>query len=120
MHLRIPFTSFSSVDRYKDRKSPRSVLSPPEAFRFQRAMYRVMTYCQYFSSCKYDVYTALELSESSQALQGIHAQRLAMLTEYSTTDLREIHTVVTFLHQLVDWVLQDEANSEIPNCSTLG
>ncbi|KAJ7143947.1 hypothetical protein C8R44DRAFT_657551 [Mycena epipterygia] len=97
---------------YKDRKSPTSVLSLQEAFRFQRAMYRVMIYCARFSSCKYDENTALELSESSQALQDIYAQRLAMLTEYPTADLHEIHTVVIFLHQLIDWVLQDAVNTD--------
>ncbi|KAJ6523126.1 hypothetical protein DFH09DRAFT_1421081 [Mycena vulgaris] len=68
---------------YKDRKSSTSVLAPQEAFRFRRAMYR-----------------------------KICAQRLAVLSKYPTEDLREIHTLVLFLRQVVDWVLQDEANKD--------
>ncbi|KAJ6523127.1 hypothetical protein DFH09DRAFT_1330200 [Mycena vulgaris] len=84
---------------YKDRNSTTSVLAPQEAFRFRRAMHRVMIHTKCFSL--------------SPDVQNICDERLAMLSEYPAPDLREIHCAAIFLRQLIYWVLQDDARTDL-------
>ncbi|KAJ7189243.1 hypothetical protein C8R46DRAFT_36541 [Mycena filopes] len=95
---------------YKDRKLASSVLTPGESFRFRRAMYRIMLYSTRFSALAYSEDEAFDMADDSETMTKIVGDRLKMLSEYATADLREIHTVVVFLKQAVDWVRQDVEN----------
>ncbi|KAJ7189283.1 hypothetical protein C8R46DRAFT_1206364 [Mycena filopes] len=95
---------------YKDRKSATSVLTSEESFRFRRALYRIMLYSTRSSALAYSEDEALDMGDDSETMAKIVGDRLKMLSEYATADLREIHTVVVFLKQAVDWVRQDVEN----------
>ncbi|KAJ7440477.1 hypothetical protein B0H11DRAFT_2353149 [Mycena galericulata] len=94
---------------YKNRVASASVLTAEEAFRFRRAMYRVMTYSARFSASAYTEEEAHEISADPDALKEIRDQRASMLNKYSTAGLREIHTIARFLTQVIDWVVQDDS-----------
>ncbi|KAJ7939046.1 hypothetical protein B0H13DRAFT_2542819 [Mycena leptocephala] len=94
---------------YKNRGASASVLTAEEAFRFRRAMYRVMTYSARFSASAYTEEEAHEISADPDALKEIRDQRVSMLNKYSTAGLREIHTIACFLTQVIDWVVQDDS-----------
>ncbi|KAJ7924542.1 hypothetical protein B0H13DRAFT_2578767, partial [Mycena leptocephala] len=92
---------------YKNGGASASVLTAEEAFRFRRAMYRVMTYSARFSASAYTEEEAHEISADPDALKEIRDQRVSMLNKYSTAGLREIHTIACFLTQVIDWAVQD-------------
>ncbi|KAJ6587486.1 hypothetical protein DFH09DRAFT_1274433 [Mycena vulgaris] len=66
----------------------------------------------HFTACAYEEADVNLIGDDSPAFQKICAQRLAVLSKYPTDDLRETHALVLFLRQVVDWVLQDEANRD--------
>ncbi|KAJ7802551.1 hypothetical protein B0H13DRAFT_2162289 [Mycena leptocephala] len=68
----------------KDRTSKTSVLTSEESWRFRRAMY--------------------------QLINKIRKQRTAMLSEYPTDDLRELHSAVKFLCSIFDSVTNAQSN----------
>ncbi|KAJ7502070.1 hypothetical protein B0H11DRAFT_1907564 [Mycena galericulata] len=61
---------------YKNRGASASVLTAEEAFRFRRAMYRVMTYSARFSASAYTEEEAHEISADPDALKEIRDQRV--------------------------------------------
>ena len=82
------------------------MLTAQEALRFKRALYRVMIYSKCFSACEYTEDRAEHLVNHGGWYE-IRRQRVAMLSEYPTAELYEIHTIARFLRQLVDWLIQD-------------
>ncbi|KAJ7848825.1 hypothetical protein B0H14DRAFT_2356546 [Mycena olivaceomarginata] len=86
----------------KDRTSKTSVLTSPESWRFRRAMYRIMLYCHLFPGNRY---SQEEIDpDDEELLDKIRKQRTAILSEYPTDDLREVHSAVKFLCSIFDSV----------------
>ncbi|KAJ7143936.1 hypothetical protein C8R44DRAFT_846044 [Mycena epipterygia] len=85
----------------KDRTSKTSVLSMAESYLFRRAVYRFMLYSKIFPG---DVYSELEEIEklSAQDLERVRGRRAAVLAEYPTDELVELHIVVLFLRGVVE------------------
>ncbi|KAJ7753535.1 hypothetical protein B0H16DRAFT_1723153 [Mycena metata] len=86
---------------YKNRRSPVSVLSAEETFRFHRAMYRVFVYSTRFTSINCE-----PESDHPSENHVIYAQRLKMLNAYPTADLRQIYSVIQFLRAMLHCVFK--------------
>jgi len=82
--------------RHKDRSSERSTLTSAESLRFTRAMYRIMLYQAVFPGATTPYIDDADTEEEAQ----IHAARKAFFTMFSTSELREIHTVTNFMKSL--------------------
>ncbi|KAF7342246.1 hypothetical protein MVEN_01812600 [Mycena venus] len=82
----------------KDRTSKTSVLTSEESWRFRRAMYRIMLYCNQFSGTRYTE-EEIELNDE-EILDKIRKQRTAVLNEYPTDELQQLHSVVQFLRSI--------------------
>ncbi|KAF7349757.1 hypothetical protein MSAN_01702900 [Mycena sanguinolenta] len=80
----------------KDRTSTINVLTAEESRRFRRAMYRIMLYCNIFSSYDYPP----EQDEQNQ--RTIIAQRTAILDAYPTDELRQLESALWFLTEIFD------------------
>ncbi|KAK7055609.1 hypothetical protein R3P38DRAFT_3304799 [Favolaschia claudopus] len=87
--------------RHKDRTSKTSLLISEESWRFQRAMYRIMLFCNLFPSTSYSE------DMDDECIEKIRRQRTAMLREYPTTELRELHSVTKFLQGICEEVAPD-------------
>ncbi|KAJ7261073.1 hypothetical protein C8J57DRAFT_472549 [Mycena rebaudengoi] len=86
----------------KDHKTKTSVLTSDESWRFRRAMYRIMLYCNQFPGNRY---TAEEIDfDDEELIEKIRAQRTTVLSEYSTDELHQLDSVVKFLHGILDSV----------------
>ncbi|KAJ7175078.1 hypothetical protein C8R43DRAFT_1119100 [Mycena crocata] len=81
---------------------------PPAPSMFRRAMYRVILYTDRSGFFAYNKTEIDGIGHESAAFDDIRAERLAILDCYPTADLREIHSVLVFLKQTVDWILQDD------------
>jgi hypothetical protein len=69
-------------------------------------MYRIMLYCRRFHAD----WEEDELYRLFDVLERILGERRAMLDQYSTEALLEIHTVFLFLREIVDLIIQDSYN----------
>ncbi|KAK6996804.1 hypothetical protein R3P38DRAFT_3627815 [Favolaschia claudopus] len=87
--------------RHKDRTSKTSLLTSEESWRFQRAMYRIMLFCNLFPSTSYSE------DMDDECIEKIRRQRTAMLKEYPTTELQELHSVTKFLQGICEEVAPD-------------
>jgi hypothetical protein len=85
--------------RQKDRTSRRSVLTSEESWRFRRAVYRIMFYTRLFSGDRYDLDEIADLGEDG--VKHIRLQRMAVLKEYPTDELRQIYAVVQFMRDIL-------------------
>ncbi|KAJ7820059.1 hypothetical protein B0H14DRAFT_2834431 [Mycena olivaceomarginata] len=83
----------------KDRTSRRSVLTSEESWRFRRAVYRIMFYTRLFSGDRYDLDEIADLGEDG--VKHIRLQRMAVLKEYPTDELRQIYAVVQFMRDIL-------------------
>ncbi|KAF7344101.1 hypothetical protein MVEN_01699800 [Mycena venus] len=92
----------------KDRTSKTSVLTSEESWRFRRAMYRIMLYCHLFPGNRY---SKEEIDPSDEELvDKIRKQRISILSDYPTDDLRELHSAVKFLCNIFDSVTNAQSN----------
>ncbi|KAJ7800929.1 hypothetical protein B0H14DRAFT_3885345 [Mycena olivaceomarginata] len=92
----------------KDRTLKTSVLTSQESWRFRRAMYRIMLYCHLFPGNRY---SQEEIDpDDEELLDKIRKQRTAILSEYPTDDLRELHSAVKFLCSIFDSVTNAQSN----------
>ncbi|KAJ7673977.1 hypothetical protein DFH06DRAFT_1467338 [Mycena polygramma] len=105
---------------HKNPRKNASVLTTDEAFRFRRAMSRVTIYCARFNACTYDEEECLRIGRDPVAIARIRAERLLMLDGFPTADLREIDTVVCFLTQVLDWVIQDDSSYRYDSMISVG
>ncbi|KAJ6483505.1 hypothetical protein C8R47DRAFT_1217592 [Mycena vitilis] len=105
---------------HKNPRKNASVLTADEAFRFRRAMSRVTIFCARFNACTYDEEECVRIGRDSVAVASIRAKRLLMLNSFPTTDLREIDTVVRFLTQVLDWVIQDDSSYRYDSVISVG
>ncbi|KAJ7735727.1 hypothetical protein B0H16DRAFT_1575207 [Mycena metata] len=90
----------------KDRTSKTSVLSPQESLRFQRAVYRICLYARIFSGDRYDLEEIEELG--TPTINHIWRQRTAVLAQYPTEELFEIHAVIQFFRGIFEGVCEHE------------
>lgn len=97
--IRATRTHTSRQIRQKDRTSRRSVLTSEESWRFRRAVYRIMFYTRLFSGDRYDLDEIADLGEDG--VKHIRLQRMAVLKEYSTDELRQIYAVVQFMRDIL-------------------
>ncbi|KAJ7093793.1 hypothetical protein C8R44DRAFT_890692 [Mycena epipterygia] len=93
---------FSS--RHRNRLSRTSQLTWLESWRFSRAMYRVLLYCQVFRMPAID-----DQVRDMEALErdDIEAKRLTMLSAYSTAELLELNAAVVFLRAIAQDLGED-------------
>ncbi|KAF7352190.1 hypothetical protein MVEN_01182300 [Mycena venus] len=90
--------------KYKKAKK----LTALESYRFRRAMYRVMLYCElFYLPLNLDDIDAMEDNEPG-VLDKIQEARHGMLNEYSTPDLFEVLAVVEFLNVIISEVVDEE------------
>ncbi|KAJ7841685.1 hypothetical protein B0H14DRAFT_1040971 [Mycena olivaceomarginata] len=82
----------------KDRTSRTSVLTPEESWRFQRAAYRIMLYCNLFPSTRYDLD---ELANMVRPKSSKYAQRTAVLGDYPVDELLEVYAVARFMRDVL-------------------
>ncbi|KAF7341798.1 hypothetical protein MSAN_02034700 [Mycena sanguinolenta] len=83
----------------KDRMSRTSVLTVDESWRFRRAMYRIMLYCNIFPNFPCDGGDAY-LEEDDESLQAIRKLRTAFLCQYLANELQQLASVVRFLSSI--------------------
>ncbi|KAJ7034192.1 hypothetical protein C8F04DRAFT_1234442 [Mycena alexandri] len=83
--------------KYRDPLSRASQLTWTESWRFARAVYRIMLYCEVFHMPD-DEDQVRELQETRH--DEIVAQRVAMSNKYSTTELFELNSVLVFLRTI--------------------
>ncbi|KAJ7657235.1 hypothetical protein DFH06DRAFT_1197720 [Mycena polygramma] len=84
----------------KDRTSRMSVLTSEESWRFRRAAYRIMLYCNIFSGQHYSFEDIEEMGEDD--IKHIQRQRTAVLNEYPTDELLQIYAVARFIRGILD------------------
>ncbi|KAF7378453.1 F-box domain-containing protein [Mycena sanguinolenta] len=83
----------------KDRTSKTSVLTAEESCRFCCAMYRLMLYCNIFYSYDYNMEHGQEYDDEEYR-RAIIAQRTAVLSVYSTNELRQMYSALQFLTEI--------------------
>ncbi|KAJ7501084.1 hypothetical protein B0H11DRAFT_2275414 [Mycena galericulata] len=88
----------------KDRTSKKSVLTPAESWRFRRAMYRIMLYCNLFPDKRYYGDELYELDEllDDDIVSKVRRQRTAVLDQYSMDELHQLNSVVNFLRSVFE------------------
>ncbi|KAJ7738238.1 hypothetical protein DFH07DRAFT_841194 [Mycena maculata] len=84
----------------KDRTSKTSVLTPEESWRFRRAMYRLMLYCNLFPPDRHERHEIDDLEDT--AIEKIFAQRTAVLNVYPTDELVQLYAVAKFMRGLLE------------------
>ncbi|KAJ7249142.1 hypothetical protein B0H12DRAFT_708466 [Mycena haematopus] len=87
----------------KDRTSRTSVLTADESWRFRRAAYRIMLYCNLFPATDSD-----ELDDDG--IKHVQRQRTAVLQEYPTDELLQLYAVVRFFRDILEEVCDGELN----------
>ncbi|KAJ7841926.1 hypothetical protein B0H14DRAFT_3693301 [Mycena olivaceomarginata] len=103
----------------KDRTSMASILTSDESWRFRRAMYRIMLYCNQFPGSGFIQY-------DDESIEDIRKQRTAVLSEYSTNELLQLHSAVKFLRRIffklsgIDSILIDALLSTGPSGALRG
>ncbi|KAF7290372.1 hypothetical protein HMN09_01295200 [Mycena chlorophos] len=86
--------------RNKDRTSRTSKLTPDESFVFRQAAFRIMLYCNIFTSeldGDEDEGDLLVETFDPEILLRVQKQRAAVLSAYDSEELREMHSVLTFM-----------------------
>ncbi|KAJ7867971.1 hypothetical protein B0H13DRAFT_2064834 [Mycena leptocephala] len=101
---------FSS--RHKDRSSDSSQLSPVEALRFTRAMYRIMLFADVFPG-KCTIYIDDEDTEQEAEIRAARKDFFAM---FPTQELYEIYTVDNFIESLGTWLVRKVKNMPWAHC----
>ncbi|KAJ7018682.1 hypothetical protein C8F04DRAFT_1150534 [Mycena alexandri] len=95
----------------KDHTSKTSVLSPQESFRFQRAVYRICLYTHIFSG---DRYSLEEIEDMSTAtINHIWRQRTAVLAQYPTEELFQIHAVIQFFRGIFEGICEFDSERNL-------
>ncbi|KAJ7198045.1 hypothetical protein B0H12DRAFT_603819 [Mycena haematopus] len=96
----------------KDRTSKTSVLTWEESWRFRRAAYRIMLYCNLFPASRYDLDQLSGLEEDE--VRDIQQQRTALLSTYPTDELLQLYAVARFMRDAFVAVASsnDEPHSE--------
>ncbi|KAJ6600882.1 hypothetical protein B0H10DRAFT_2082561 [Mycena sp. CBHHK59/15] len=89
--------------RHKDRTSQTTQLSSMESWRFRRAVYRNLHYCDVFEASKYRP-DHHGFHFDADFIREMVAVRATMLQDYPTEELYELHAVVDFLRELVQWI----------------
>jgi hypothetical protein len=100
------------VIRQKDRTSKRSVLTPEESWRFRRAAYRIMLYCNIFPGTRYDLDELVDLGKAG--VKRIQRQRTAVLNEYPTDELLQVYAVARFMRDVLEVIDEDSGVSDLP------
>ncbi|KAJ6560099.1 hypothetical protein B0H19DRAFT_1146496 [Mycena capillaripes] len=99
--------AFSS--KYRDPLSRTSQLSWMESWRFARAMYRIMLYCDVFRMPD-DEDQVIDLEENQHI--EIETRRVVMLSEYSTQELFELSAALVFLRAIAYEVSGDHIEED--------
>ncbi|KAJ7898993.1 hypothetical protein B0H13DRAFT_2664456 [Mycena leptocephala] len=95
----------------KDRTSKRSVLTPEESWRFRRAAYRIMLYCNIFPGTRYDLDELVDLGKAG--VKRIQRQRTAVLNEYPTDELLQVYAVARFMRDVLEVIDEDSADQDV-------
>lgn len=74
-----------------------------ESLRFRRAMYRLMLYSKLFPVEAMEEYEAEQLDPDD--IYQARRQRKEFLAEFSSLDLRCMHSVALFLIEVSKWVI---------------
>ncbi|KAJ7501048.1 hypothetical protein B0H11DRAFT_1993456 [Mycena galericulata] len=83
----------------KDRTSSKSLLTQDESWRFRRAMYRIMMFCNMFTE---EPFEGEDIDDTMEGrVEMIRLQRIAVLDEYSTVELHQLYSVVKFMRGIV-------------------
>ncbi len=87
-----------------------SQLSWSESYNFQKALYRIMMYCEVFHANQYPFIYDDDLDEAVETakLQLARKHRIAFLSEFTSDELVQIHTVSLFLKDLAFWLTHGE------------
>ncbi|KAF7346974.1 hypothetical protein MVEN_01450200 [Mycena venus] len=102
----------------KDRTSRTSVLTPQERWRFQRAAYRIMLYCNMFPGTRYDLD---ELADMEQDIvKAVQRQRTAVLREYPTDELLEVYAVARFMRDVLEGIKDNAAEDVVDTLLATG
>ncbi|KAJ7501071.1 hypothetical protein B0H11DRAFT_2224908 [Mycena galericulata] len=83
----------------KDRTSTKSLLTQDESWRFRRAMYRIMMFCNMFTEGPFEGEDIDDTMEGR--VEMIRLQRIAVLNEYSTVELQQLYSAVKFLRGIL-------------------
>ncbi|KAF7346975.1 hypothetical protein MVEN_01450300 [Mycena venus] len=94
----------------KDRNSRTSFLTPAESWRFQRAAYRIMLYCNIFPGSRYDLDALADLRKA--VVKQIQRQRTAVLGAYPTDELLEVYAVARFMRDVLEGI-KDNADEDV-------
>ncbi|KAF7336517.1 hypothetical protein MSAN_02283700 [Mycena sanguinolenta] len=89
----------------KDRTSRTSVLTTDESWRFRRAAYRIMLYCNIFPASHGD-----DLDEDS--IRHVQRQRTAVLQEYPTDELLQLYAVFRFFRGILEDACDEDADNQ--------
>ncbi|KAJ7617916.1 hypothetical protein FB45DRAFT_216178 [Roridomyces roridus] len=93
---------------FASRATKTDKLTSLQSYRFHRAMYRVMLYCElFYLPLNLDDIDSME--DEPDTLEQIQTGRRAMLDEYATSELLELRAVVAFLHQLIGEVVDRQS-----------
>ncbi|KAJ7721896.1 hypothetical protein B0H16DRAFT_1699480 [Mycena metata] len=85
--------------KYRDPLSTASQLNWTESWRFARAVYRIMLYCEVFHISD-DEDEFRDLLVQGSRYDEVITQRVAMLNKYPMTELFELDTVLVFLRRI--------------------
>ncbi|KAJ6472054.1 hypothetical protein C8R45DRAFT_936709 [Mycena sanguinolenta] len=85
------------MNRQKDRTSKTSVLTWEESWRFRRAAYRIILFCNLFPASRYGIEELYTLEEDGE-VEGIQHLRTAVLSAYPTDELQDLYAVAQFMH----------------------
>ncbi|KAF8128486.1 hypothetical protein K438DRAFT_2032714 [Mycena galopus ATCC 62051] len=94
----------------KDRTSRTSVLTSHESWRFRRAAYRIMFYCNLFSATYDELDDTMGCGMSDGEIWHVHSQRTAVLMQYQTEELLQLYAVVRFFRGILEDVTVWDAN----------
>ncbi|KAJ7825569.1 hypothetical protein B0H14DRAFT_2517835 [Mycena olivaceomarginata] len=102
----------------KDRTSRTSVLTPEESWRFQRAAYRIMLYCNMFPSTRYDLDELANMNTAK--VKQIQRQRTAVLGDYPVDELLEVYAVARFMRDVLGGIEDNPAEDVVDTLLATG
>ncbi|KAJ6472064.1 hypothetical protein C8R45DRAFT_1164896 [Mycena sanguinolenta] len=95
----------------KDRASKISVLTSQESWRFRRAAYRIMLFCNLFPLYDLDMLSSLE----RDSIELIRRERAALLSAYPTDELLQFYAIAEFMRDTFATVAS--SNLKETNCT---
>ncbi|KAJ7440805.1 hypothetical protein B0H11DRAFT_2098339 [Mycena galericulata] len=87
----------------KDRTSRKSLLTQDESWRFRRALYRIMMFCNMFTE---EPFLGEDIDDTMDGrVEMIRLQRIAVLNQYPTVELHQLYSVVKFMRSILRTVI---------------